>query len=330
MYQMVNVSDKKATFRKALAMGEIFVGKAAFDLIKQRQLPKGDALVLAEIAGIMGAKKASEMIPLCHPMSLDHVDVKTELHEDAGMIRVYCTAATTAKTGVEMEALAGVNAALLAIYDLSKMVEPALTISNVRLLIKEGGKSGRWLHPEGLPDSLAHLKHPPQSKQVLAGVRVATLTISDRAYAKKYADESGLLLNEALKNLGAEICDYTILPDDKTLLTAHLQKLTAANAPQLIVSTGGTGLSPRDVTPEVLEAVCERIISGFGEVLRSESARLYTPFSWLSRCMAGSIKNTLIIALPGRPKAVREGVAILHELLPHAFTMLNEGNHDSV
>ncbi len=329
MYQMINVSDKAATYRKALAMGEISVGKAAFALIKQRQLPKGDALALANIAGIMGAKKAADLIPLCHPMSLDHVDITIELNEDTSTISVFCTATTIAKTGVEMEALAGVNAALLTIYDLTKMVEPALTISNIRLLIKEGGKSGYWVHPDGLPKTLAHLEQP-QKKQVLAKVRVATLTISDRAYAKKYRDESGLLLNDALKNLGAELCDYTILPDNKELLIAHLKKLTETNAPQLIVTTGGTGLSPRDVTPEVLQAICDRIIPGFGELLRYESARLYTKFSWLSRCLAGSINNTLIIALPGRPKAVREGVEIFNELLPHAFTMLNEGNHDSV
>ena len=123
--------------------------------MRDRALPKGDAIALAEVAGIMAAKSAHQMIPLCHPLGLDHVAVEFELNAEDDSATVICTASTTARTGVEMEALAGVSGALLAMYDLAKNVEPALAIRDIRLLRKEGGKSGVWRHPQGVPAPLA-------------------------------------------------------------------------------------------------------------------------------------------------------------------------------
>lgn len=150
-YRMVDVSAKKVTTRKAVAMGVIELGPTAFPLVRDRKLPKGDAIALAEIAGIMAAKNAHQTIPLCHPLGLDHVAVEFEMNEMDNSATVYCTALTSARTGVEMEALAGVNGALLAMYDLAKNVDPVLAIREIRLLRKEGGKSGAWLHPAGVP-----------------------------------------------------------------------------------------------------------------------------------------------------------------------------------
>lgn len=123
---MINVGGKPITHRIAVARGEIVLGADAFKLLSTRSLPKGDALLLAEIAGIQGAKNASQLMPLCHPMGLDAVSIRHELNSDKYSVTVYCTASTHAKTGVEMEALAGVNAALLTIWDLCKMIEPNL------------------------------------------------------------------------------------------------------------------------------------------------------------------------------------------------------------
>ncbi len=330
-YQMINIKDKKATLRKAIAQGEIFVGSESFLLIKKRKLPKGDALVLAEIAGISGAKKAYDLIPLCHLLPLEHVSILTELNEEESKIIVYCIVIATTKTGVEMEALAGVNAALLTIYDLTKMIQPAITLSNIRLIIKEGGKTVFWQHPDGVPASLQNfLPKKEQQRLLLTGIRTATVTLSDRASAQYYSDESGIILNNSLLALGADVFNHIVLPDDKDALIQHIKYLMAAQKPQLIITTGGTGLSARDVTPEALTTICERIIPGFGELLRYTSAKLYTEFSWLSRCLAGSIGSTLLIALPGKPKAVSESIDILKNLLPHAFTMLNERNHDQL
>ena len=156
-FNMVNVSTKKVTFRRALASGKIYVGKDVFTLIKNKEMPKGDPISLAEISAVLGVKKTSELIPLCHPLPIDHTATKIIMHDEDSSLEVFCIVSAYAKTGVEMEAIMGVNAALITIYDLSKIVNPHLKIDNVKLLIKEGGKSGLWKNPEGLPEFLKEI-----------------------------------------------------------------------------------------------------------------------------------------------------------------------------
>ena len=156
-FNMVDVSSKKETFRRALASGKIFVGEEVFNLIQKKQMPKGDPISLAEISAVLGVKKTSELIPLCHPLPIDHTATKIMMNDEDFSLEVYCVVSTVAKTGVEMEAIMGVNAALITIYDLSKIINPDLKIDNVKLLIKEGGKSGLWKNPDGLPDFLKNI-----------------------------------------------------------------------------------------------------------------------------------------------------------------------------
>ena len=153
-YKMVDVSSKEATPRKALAIGEIILGPKVIELIKIKKMPKGDPLTIAEVAGINGVKKTSELIPLCHPLPLDHISLHTEINEQKNSVVVYCLVSANSKTGVEMEALSGVNSALLAIYDLSKIVDANLKIINIKLLVKSGGKNGLWINPDGIPDKI--------------------------------------------------------------------------------------------------------------------------------------------------------------------------------
>ena len=153
-FNMIDVSSKKETFRRALATGKIFVGEQVFNMIRKDEMPKGDTIRLAEVAAILGVKKTSELIPLCHPLSIDHTATKVILNDNNNTLEVYCVVSAVAKTGVEMEAIVGVNAALTTIYDLSKIINPHLKIDNVKLLIKEGGKSGLWTNPDGLPKFL--------------------------------------------------------------------------------------------------------------------------------------------------------------------------------
>ena len=153
-YKMIDVSGKEVTHRKALATGEIILGQKVIEMIKNKKMPKGDPLSIAEVAGINGVKKTSELIPLCHPLPLDHISLHTEIDEKKYSIIVYCLVSANSKTGVEMEALSGVNSALLTIYDLSKIVEPNLKITNTKLLVKSGGKKGLWINPDGIPDKI--------------------------------------------------------------------------------------------------------------------------------------------------------------------------------
>ncbi len=156
-FKMIDVSSKKETFRRALATGKIYVGNKVFKLIKNKQMPKGDPITLAEVSAILGVKKTSELIPLCHPLQIDHTATKIIMNDKDNSLEVFCVVSTFAKTGVEMEAIMGVNTALITIYDLSKIINPHLKIDNVKLLIKEGGKSGLWKNPDGLPKFLKDL-----------------------------------------------------------------------------------------------------------------------------------------------------------------------------
>ena len=156
-FNMVDVSAKKETYRRALASGKIYVGKEVFNLIKNKKMPKGDPITLAEVSAVLGVKKTSELIPLCHPLPIDHTATKIIMNNEDSSLEVYCVVSAHAKTGVEMEAIMGVNAALITIYDLSKIVNPHLKIDNIQLLIKEGGKSGLWKNPDGLPEFLKEL-----------------------------------------------------------------------------------------------------------------------------------------------------------------------------
>jgi len=149
-FSMADVAAKAVTYRRALASGEIMVGETAFAMLRDKSLPKGDALALAEFAGIQAAKQTPLLIPLCHPISLNRVSIHTALNNDTKTVKVYAMAEIDAKTGVEMEALCAVNIALLTIWDLTKPVNAALEITTVRLLYKSGGKRGDWIHPDGL------------------------------------------------------------------------------------------------------------------------------------------------------------------------------------
>ena len=156
-FNMIDVSAKKETYRRALASGKIYVGKEVFDLIKNKKMPKGDPITLAEVSAVLGVKKTSELIPLCHPLPIDHTATKIIMHDEDCSLEVFCVVSAYAKTGVEMEAIMGVNASLITIYDLSKIVNPNLKIDNIKLLIKEGGKSGLWKNPDGLPKFLDNI-----------------------------------------------------------------------------------------------------------------------------------------------------------------------------
>ncbi len=139
---MVNVGEKPETERWAIAHGEVRMKAETFALIQQGAMKKGDVLGVAQIAGIMGAKKTSELIPLCHPLALTQVEVTCDLSPDLPGVLITATVRSVGKTGVEMEALTAVSLAALTIYDMAKAVEKTMIIQNIRLVEKHGGRSG--------------------------------------------------------------------------------------------------------------------------------------------------------------------------------------------
>lgn len=316
-FRMIDVGRKRVTRRRAVAEGVITVGNVAYEKIIAKTLPKGDVLALAEVAGIMGAKKTPDTLLMCHTLPLDQVAIHC-VPEPPSDIRVYAQVTAHAKTGVEMEAVMAVQAALATIWDLTKGTEPNLMIGGIRLLVKEGGKSGLWINPDGIPEWLAAQLPDPQS---LKGVPAAIIVMSDRASSGVYEDKSGAILSDYLRAAGAEIVQYALIPDDPEVIADTLRQASRQGHPKLIVMSGGTGPGPRDVTPEVMHGACERILDGFGEMLRRESAA-YTDTAWLSRMAAGMLGDALVIALPGSPKAVSECWEIISPLIARTLKMI--------
>ncbi len=145
--RMVDVGGKADTEREAVARGSIFMSRECFDLVNQKSVAKGDVLGVARIAGIMGAKKTADLIPLCHPLPLSKLELDFVMKPEHSEIQAVCRAKTTGKTGVEMEALTGVHVALLTIYDMCKAVDKSMEMGQIYLEQKTGGKSGDFRNP---------------------------------------------------------------------------------------------------------------------------------------------------------------------------------------
>lgn len=142
--KMVDIGDKADTERMAVAEGRVYMNEIAFKAVQDGTIKKGDVLTVARIAGVMAAKKTSDLIPLCHPLPLSHIDIKLALEEDKQAVHVVATTRTTGKTGVEMEALTAVSVTALTVYDMAKALDRTMRIDGIRLLEKQGGKSGHF------------------------------------------------------------------------------------------------------------------------------------------------------------------------------------------
>jgi cyclic pyranopterin phosphate synthase len=144
--QMVDVGNKQQTDRIAVAVGEIVMKPETLQMIREDKIKKGDVLTVAKVAGISAAKKTSEMIPLCHPLALNHISIEFEFDEELPGVRITASVKTNGKTGVEMEALTAVSISALTIYDMAKAIEKTMTIQNIHLVEKRGGKSGDFIN----------------------------------------------------------------------------------------------------------------------------------------------------------------------------------------
>lgn len=320
-YQMINVGDKSPTKRVCLATGKLLASPEIIQRIKNGDLPKGNVLPLAEAAGITAVKKTSDILPLCHPLPIDAAYVSFEFGEKH--VQVFCEVSTVAKTGVEMEALNGVNAALLCIYDLTKGIEPVLELSDVHLVRKEGGKSGLWTHPKekSIPSTQSDAK-----KSYWSGISFSVITLSDRCSQGLAEDTSGPAIIEYGKNLAAQFIQHELIPDQANKLKETLQSLNRERKTNLVICTGGTGVGPRDLTPETVMDLGGKIIPGIGEAMRKYGAN-FTPYAWLSRSEGFLLDQMLVICLPGSKKAVTESLDAIAMMIPHAMNMIRGDSH---
>ncbi len=284
--EMVDVGGKPLSRRRAVARARVRMAAATAERL--RALPKGDALVTAQLAGIMAAKRTAELIPLCHPLPLTHVEVSLEVGADDVVIEA--SAATTAQTGVEMEALGG----------------------------GFGGGTDRLRHGQGDRQGDGDRRGSARREVEGAGlVRAAVLTVSDGVHAGEREDRSGDVLEELLTAEGYEVV-RRVAPDEPAAITGAIEELAEDAA--LVLTTGGTGFAPRDVTPEATRSVLDRDAPGISEAIRAD-ALARTPHALLSRGVAGLRGETLVVNLPGSPGGCRDGFAVVKPALRHGLEL---------
>ncbi|MEI6946860.1 bifunctional molybdenum cofactor biosynthesis protein MoaC/MoaB [Paraflavisolibacter sp. H34] len=316
---MRDITHKQITLRTAKAVGIIFCSPATIDLIKNNELPKGNLFDVARAAAFLGAKSTPQLLPHCHPVTIDGMDVQfdfleKEQHADLFDSRVFersgiviqGEAKSIGRTGIEMEILAGVSVAALEIYDMLKPVDTQLEIGSIKLMEKKGGKS----------DRKKYFATPPTC---------AVLVCSDSTAAGTREDKSGKLIIDMLQAVNASVPHYKVVPDNKEDIQQQIRAWVAEDV-QFIFTTGGTGLGPRDNTVAAVKEIIERDADGITEAMRS-FGQMRTPMAMMSRAVAGSIAHTLVVTLPGSTDGARESLEAILPAVFHARKMMKGGGH---
>jgi cyclic pyranopterin monophosphate synthase len=303
---MVNITHKSNTLRQAIATAIIVVSKEeTIEAVNQRKVPKGDIFEFSRAAGLLGIKKTSDVIPDCHPLPIEFAAIT--YHTEALQIHISVEVHTIYKTGVEVEAMHGASVAALTIYDMLKPIDKGVYISTIKLTSKKGGKTDF-------------------KDQFTEGLKAAVIVCSDSVSKKIKEDTAGLKVVEKLKGNNIEVIAHSTIPDDVDLIQQHAKKYAAENC-NLLVYVGGTGLSPRDVTPDAIKPLLTREIPGIMEVARNYGQQRM-PYAMLSRGIAGFINKTLVLTLPGSPKGATETIDALFPYILHVFKIAEGMRHD--
>lgn len=302
---MVDITFKTFTLRKAIASATIKASSAAtIQAVKNGTVPKGNVLEFARASALLAIKKTSDVIPDCHPLPVEFAAISYDFDEINIHIKVEVH--TIYKTGVEVEAMHGASVASLVIYDMLKPIDKNVEIFNIKLLEKQGGKSS-------------------QNTIDTENLTAAVVVCSDSVSQGLKNDISGKLLVEALKNQNIREIDYSIVPDDISAIRQQIE-LFKNKGCNLLLFTGGTGLSDRDVTPEAVHPFITKDIPGIMETARNYGQeRVKT--SMLSRGIAGFSDDMLILTLPGSSGAVKEYIQALFPQILHIFSVKQGAGH---
>ncbi len=304
---MIDTSHKSETLREARAEARVKMAKNTVNAVKEDLVPKGNVLEIARAAAVLATKKTSELIPFCHPLPIDFVGIDYTIHENE--IIITSEVKSIWKTGVEMEALTAASVAALTIYDMVKPLDKEVVIEKIFLLEKKGGKS----------DFLNEFSSP---------VRAGILVLSDSTFKGEREDKSGIIIRDKLKEHSIVIEEYIILPDDIEAISQEMVRLCDETQLDIIISTGGTGLGPRDVTSEATAKILDRTIPGMAEALRSHGNKR-TPYGMLSRGLVGVRGKTIIVNLPGSSRGARESMDALFPGILHGLKMVWGGGHNN-
>jgi molybdenum cofactor biosynthesis protein MoaC len=304
---MVEITHKNTSLRIAVAQAIVAVSKPeTIEAVVNKTVPKGDVLEMSKTAGLFAVKKTSDVIPDCHPLPIEYTKVSFRI--DGLEIFIEIEVKTIYRTGVEVEAMHGASVIALTMYDMLKPIDKGIEIKNIKLLNKSGGKSD-W-------------------KKRLADMELSASVVvcSDTIYAGVKQDKSGLAIIDRLKVSDVEIKNYTIIPDEVTNIQEELEKAVKQEV-NILIFTGGTGLSVRDVTPEALIPMLDRRIPGIEEAIRSYGQER-TPLSMLSRSVAGVKGKTLVLALPGSVSGASESMDAVFPAILHLFKIFKGARHD--
>jgi cyclic pyranopterin monophosphate synthase len=299
---MRDISAKIDTLRTATARAVLLMSPSTYETILRKEVPKGDPLEVSKVAAIMAAKNTPLILPYCHPVPVDFVGVDFDLQPESIVVDV--TVKAVYRTGVEMEALAGAAAAVLNLYDMLKMLDDHMSVSKIELLEKKGGKSDFTV-----PDR----------------AKAAVIVVSDSVAKKEAEDRSGYLLVKRLEP-HCEVVKFQAIPDGEDTVRAVVLQL-AEEKLDLVVTTGGTGLGPRDLTPEAVLPILEARLEGVEEAIKSFGQKRM-PYAMLSRVVAGRIGRSLVLCLPGSIGGVADAMDAIFPHLLHALHVMQGGGHD--
>jgi len=303
---MVDITHKTTTLREATASAKVKVSKPeTIEALQQNAVPKGNVFEMAKTAGLFAVKNTHTVIPDCHPLPVEFTSVEYEV-EDL-YINIIFTVKTVYKTGVEVEAMHGASVVALTMYDMLKPIDKKIEIQNISLLHKKGGKSS-------------------YQNNFSAPLRASVIVCSDSVSAGKKEDRAGQVIMQRLKQHDIEVVNYDIIPDEVEQIREKAVKYASEH--QLIIYTGGTGLSDRDVTPEALEPILERRIPGIEEAIRNYGQDRM-PYSMLSRSVAGTIGDCLVLALPGSTNGAKESMDAVFPHIKHVFKVLKGYSHNA-
>jgi len=303
---MVEITHKNTTLRTAIAQAIVKVSSPnTINAIENNLVPKGNVFEMAKTAGLFAVKKTSDVIPDCHPIPVEYTGVSYEI--DDLQIKILIEVRTIYRTGIEVEAMHGASVIALTMYDMLKPIDKGIEIQNIKLVNKKGGKSD-------FRDKFR--------KDLTAAVFVCSDTIS----AGQKEDFAGKEILKKLESYSVNIEEYKVIPDEIDDIQKHALKHVELNT-DIILFTGGTGLSKRDVTPEALLPLIDREIPGISEAIRSYGQER-TPYSMLSRSLAGTRENSLILALPGSTKGATESMDAVFPAVLHVFRIFKGARHD--
>lgn len=303
---MVDITHKNSSLRSAIAECIVSVSKQeTIDAIQKRLVPKGDVFEMAKTAGLFAVKKTSDMIPDCHPLPIEYTRVDYTI--DGLSVQIRMEVKAIYRTGVEVEAMHGVSVVALTMYDMLKPIDKEVEIKNIRLVSKTGGKSALKKYTE-------------------RGIKAAVVVCSDSITNGSKEDKSGKLIMSKLESYGVQVVDYLVIPDDTEKIQSILSGQVGSQT-NLLVYTGGTGLSSRDFTPEALIPLLDRRIPGVEEAMR-DYGQERTPLAMFSRSIAGVKGKTLVLALPGSTKGAEESMDAVFPNILHLFDVMENIRHD--